>query len=203
MDTLHSLFSRHGVPAVVRSDNGPQFASEEFRTFSRQLNFQHVTSSPHHPQSNGEAERMVRTVKDMLKKNATTRQLYDALLAYRATALPHCRYSPAELLMGRKVKTPLPQLPSQLLPDAVNHDAFQAADAQQKAKSTRQYDLRHRTRDLPPLVPGDTVTSAAGPSKEKATVIAVAPEPRSLVIRTQSGAVVRRNRCHLRKHPNA
>ena len=97
---------------------------------------------------------MVRTVKDMFNKNATTRQLYDALLAYRATALRHCRYSTAELLMGRKVKTP---------PDAVNHDAFQAADAQQKAKSTRQYDLRHRTRDLPPQVPGDTVTSAAGP----------------------------------------
>ena len=166
------------------------FLRRSSRTFSRQLDFQHVTSSPHYPQSNGEAERMVRTVKDMLKKNATTRQLYDALLAYRASDLPHCRYSPAKLLMGRKVKTPLPQLPSQLLPDAVNHDAFQAADAQQKAKSTRQYDLRHHTRDLPPLVPGDTVTSAVGPLKEKATVIAVAPEPRSLVIRTQSGAVV-------------
>ena len=52
-----SIFARHGIPEVLRSDNGPQFASESFRKFAQEWSFSHVTSSPRFPQSNGEAER--------------------------------------------------------------------------------------------------------------------------------------------------
>ena len=39
-----------------------------------------------------------------------------ALLSYRATPLPWCNLSPAELLMGRHIQTPLPQIGEQLIP---------------------------------------------------------------------------------------
>ena len=52
-----SIFVRHGIPEQVISDNGPQFASEAYRKFARDFHFEHVTSSPYFPQSNGEAER--------------------------------------------------------------------------------------------------------------------------------------------------
>ena len=41
-----SIFSRHGIPEVVVSDNGPQFSAEEFTLFAREYNFTHITSSP-------------------------------------------------------------------------------------------------------------------------------------------------------------
>ena len=56
-------FSRYGVPATLLSDNGPQFSSAEMKEFCKLCYFDHVTSSPYYPQSNGMVERTVRTVK--------------------------------------------------------------------------------------------------------------------------------------------
>ena len=58
-----SLFARHGIPEVVYSDNGPQFSSEAYKQFALTYQFKHITSSPYFPQSNGEAEKAVGTIK--------------------------------------------------------------------------------------------------------------------------------------------
>ena len=50
-----SIFARHAIPETAISDNGPQFVSCEFSQFSDQYGFEHHTSSPRHPQGNGEA----------------------------------------------------------------------------------------------------------------------------------------------------
>ena len=94
VNVLKAAFARHGIPETFRSDNGPQFSSQEFKDFANKYNFQHCTSSPHFPSSNGQAERAVQTVKNLLK-NATDPFL--ALLSYRATPLPWCGRSPSEL----------------------------------------------------------------------------------------------------------
>ena len=49
------LFSKHGIPETIRSDNGPQFASHQFAEFAKEWNFDHTTSSPRNPRSNGQA----------------------------------------------------------------------------------------------------------------------------------------------------
>ena len=74
----------NGIPEVVVSDNGPQFAAEAFEEFAQVYSFEHVTSSPYFPQSNGEAERAVKTIKDLLKKEGDP---YLSLLSYRSTPL--------------------------------------------------------------------------------------------------------------------
>ena len=66
---LKAVFSRHGIPEVVRADNGPQYAAQEMAEFAHHYGFQHITSSPRYPQSNGFAERMVKTVKRLLKQS--------------------------------------------------------------------------------------------------------------------------------------
>ena len=70
--------------------------------------FVHVTSSPRYPQSNGEAERAVRTMKGILKRNDAQ---HIALMVYRSTPLQK-GLSPAEMLMGRILRTQLPGPPN-------------------------------------------------------------------------------------------
>ncbi|XP_034023519.1 uncharacterized protein K02A2.6-like [Thalassophryne amazonica] len=66
---LKAIFACHGVPETDNvTDNGPQFSAAEFAAFAREYDFTHMTSSPRYPQSNGEAEMAVRTVKSLLKK---------------------------------------------------------------------------------------------------------------------------------------
>ena len=77
---LKAIFARHGVPQIVRSDNGPQFSSGEFIKFSKDWGFESVTSSPKYPQSNGAAERAVQTLKTLLKMEEDPAKV---LLAYR------------------------------------------------------------------------------------------------------------------------
>ncbi len=100
VNTLKVAFTRHSIPEILRSDNGPQLSSQEFKNFTDKYDIKHNTSSPHFPSSNGQAERAVQTVKNLLK-NSTDPFL--ALLLYRATPLPWCGRSSSELLMGRKI----------------------------------------------------------------------------------------------------
>ncbi len=65
---MKSNFARYGIPDTVVSDNGPQYSAADFSKFAKQYGFTHVMSSPKYPQANGEAERAVRTVKELLKK---------------------------------------------------------------------------------------------------------------------------------------
>ena len=46
INKLRKIFSQHGIPETVMSDNGPQYASEEFKKFAKQWEFKHITSSP-------------------------------------------------------------------------------------------------------------------------------------------------------------
>lgn len=97
VDVFKSLFARHGIPQQARSGTGPPFLSREFAAFATSYGFYHATSSPHFVQSNGEVERMIRTVKDLPRK---AKDPYLALLSYRDT-LGLTGFSPAQLLMGK------------------------------------------------------------------------------------------------------
>ena len=61
-------FAVHGIPSKLLTDNGPQFASRQFKSFASEWSFEHVTSSPYFPQSNGFAENAVKQAKNLLEK---------------------------------------------------------------------------------------------------------------------------------------
>ena len=188
---LKSIFACHSIPQEVRSDNGPQFSSNMFKKFSEDYNFTHTTSSPRYPASNGEAERAVRTVKEMLKKCDDP---YLAMLIYRSTPL-HNGFSPAELLMGRKLRTTLPILPSQLEPSTPDYSLIIQKESEFQEKQKQNFDSRHCTRELVHLLPGDNVYLKDGLISTEGQVIQQVA-PRSYNVTTPHGTL-RRNRRHL------
>ena len=150
---LKSIFSRHGMPERVVSDNGPQYSSADFTAFAKQYGFEHVTSSPRYPQANGKAERAVETVKTILGKSKDS---YKAMLAYRSTPLEH-GYSPAELLMSRRLRTTLPTSTSQLKPQVPDPVEFRVKDEEIKNRQATDFNRGHRAKVLPLLITGEKV----------------------------------------------
>ena len=179
------------------SDNGPQYSSQEFANFAKTYDSCHITSSPHYPQSNGLAERAVQTVKKLLKES---KDPYQAVLSYRSTPLPWCNISPAELLMGRQLRTALPQVDDLLLPKWPYLDEFRRKDVEFKQKQKQNFDSRHRVRVLPPI-PNNTEVQITSGTETTGQVITPANAPRSYIVETPTG-LVRRNHRHLNVIPN-
>jgi hypothetical protein len=116
IEKLCQMFATHGIPDIVVSDNGTAFTSGEFKEFLLKNGIRHVTSSPYHPSSNGLAERYVQTFKRAMKKDTSDsiqKQLARFLFRYRSTPHTTTGTSPAQLLMGRRIKTHLDQLYAQ------------------------------------------------------------------------------------------
>lgn len=136
---MKQIFSRHGIPEQVVSDNGPQYSSHEFEIFAKNYGFVHKTSSPRYPQSNGLAERTVQTAKNILEKSSNG-DFFLALLEYRNTPVDN-HYSPAQLLMSRRLRSMLPQTAEQLLPIAVNCELQKAKRKQLQHKQSKWYNV--------------------------------------------------------------
>ncbi|CAB4040075.1 Retrovirus-related Pol poly from transposon [Paramuricea clavata] len=106
---LKAHLARHGIPDRMVSDNGPQFTSEEFRQFADAYEFQHGTSSPDYPQSNGKSENAVKTAKRIMEKVlAVGADPYLGFLDFRNTPTEGLDTSPVQRLFGRRTKTLLP-----------------------------------------------------------------------------------------------
>ncbi|GJR14075.1 putative reverse transcriptase domain-containing protein [Tanacetum coccineum] len=88
METLTRLYikeivSRHGVPISIISDRDNQFTSRFWQSLQNALGTQLDMSTAYHPETNGQSERTIQTLEDML------------------------RASPFEALYGRKCRSPV------------------------------------------------------------------------------------------------
>ena len=84
---LKSHFARHGIPETCVSDNGPQFTSTEFKEFSRQWKFVHVTSSPAYLQRSGKVEAAVNSAKNVIGSQEKPEQIHISLSSNTETRL--------------------------------------------------------------------------------------------------------------------
>ena len=188
VSALSSVFSTYGVPHVLRSDNGPCFASCEFGSFVETWGFKHLTSSPRYPQSNGMAERAVKTVKRLWKMSDDK---VGALLTYRSTPLKS-GFSPGQLMFGRPIRSKLGK------PNIhVDYDDFERYERDDREKVSAEWDRKHRAKTLAALRPGQCVwVNAPGDVGKEGTIVRVDKNPDSYWVKVGQSEI-RRNRKHL------
>jgi transposase InsO family protein len=180
---MKSIFSRHGIPEEVVSDNGPQYSSKEFAKFAEKWEFKHTTSSPRYPQSNGFAERMVQTLKKLLQKAKDSgNDAYLAVLNYRSTPISNTLPSPAEILMNRVLRTRLSIPPKKSKKKKTNKITQELKDKQKRQK--HHYDKG--TKELPKLQPKDKIYVNDNGEWIPGTVLEAAASPRSYYIQTNT-----------------
>ena len=197
ISVLKELFSEHGIPETLRSDNGPQFASHLFAEFAKEWNFDHNTSSLRNPRSNGQVEAAVKIIKGLLNHaKYSGEDPYLALLAYRSMPIDAHLRSPAEMLYQRTIRTTLPQ--------RIRHKDPHAADDcdrlnQCATQSAEYHDRRCRPKSL--LYAGQTVSvlNDARTLWLPAKVIRQAAHG-SYLVQVIGGGQYRRARGHIREH---
>ena len=167
IQALRRVFSTHGLPQILVSDNGAAFSSSEFQTFVTRNGFKHVRSAPYHPATNGLAERAVQTVKDALKKTSgdIDTRLSRFLLQYRLTPHSSTGQSPAMLLLGRVPRSHLDFLFPDVADNVKQNQQRQKQNHDQRATERffvvgdKVYALNHR--GTPTWLPG-TVSAVSG-----------------------------------------
>ena len=112
---LKSMFTTHGLPDVIRMDNGLQFVAAELSAFCEYLGIKHLKGIPYWPQSNGEVERFNGTVMKIVRVanvqgQDLKRELGNFLFKYRTTPHSTTGVAPSELLMGRKLRDKIPKI---------------------------------------------------------------------------------------------
>ncbi|CAL9687241.1 unnamed protein product [Knipowitschia caucasica] len=193
---LKRHFSVHGAPHTLISDNGRQYTSQRFKEFATQWDFVHVTSSPEYPQSNGLAERAVRSAKQLMEKSHRDgSDVFLNLLNIRNIPRDSTLGSSAERLMSRQTRSTFP-VDTKLLAPASKNSVQIASQLQNKRLIQKQY-YDANSRPLIPLAEGQVVRLQTTKGHDRiGTVKGVCKEPRSYIIES-NGGVYRRNRRHI------
>lgn len=208
---LDAQFARHGIPIGLRTDNGPQFVSEEFVQYLSQMGIKHRRTTPLWPQANGEVERQNRSLLKVLKiaqvEHRDWRQALNTfLLAYRSTPHSTTGSTPAELLYHRKIRTKLPSLDEEELVDSDQSVVDRDRELKQKMRDSAD---KARDAQESDLVPGTTVL-VRQPRVDKLSTL-FSPEPfvvsarhgSQLTLTSPQGVQYRRNLAHVKRYHHA
>ena len=181
-----AIICRFGVPRALISYNGKQFDNAKFRDFCAELGIKNYYSSPAHPQSNGQAEVTIRTLKAALKtkledlKGGWVEYLPEVLWAYRTTQKSATRETPFALAFGTeavapvevRIKSPRIELASEEQNDEALRLNLELLDERREQVLQRTEEYQRRTakyynKKVKPrsYVPGDLVLKKLLPAR--------------------------------------
>ena len=141
---MQSIFSKYRWPNTLGTDNGCCYTSKEFQILMQSMSVNHLTSSPHYPQSNGLAEKFVGIIKNLFHKGKEGQSPYTALMVYRNTPLNGTLQSPMQILQGRQTCTDLPLSHAAKVQMGINHAPQLTAEilhVKDKLLSSSTYDI--------------------------------------------------------------
>ena len=208
IDRLENIFTTHGYPVNLKTDNGHQFKEEnvEFTNYCRENNINHVFSIEKWAQANGEVERQNQSILKRLQiAHAEKRDLKVGLRKYLRAyrSIPHSTTgrSPNQLLFGRELKGKIPVFSAHKPVD----QAVKDHDSMQKGKGKIYADERRNARPSDKSV-GDTVLLKQ--EKHNKLDTNFSPVPHTVVhkngsklsVESPEGVVYNRNSAHTHKY---
>ncbi|WRX30253.1 Reverse transcriptase domain - like 10 [Theobroma cacao] len=110
---IDEIVRLHGVPVSIVSDRDPRFTSQFWPKFQEALGTKLKFSTAFHPQTDGQSERTIQTLEDMLRAcdidfiGSWDRHLPLVEFAYNNSFQFSIDMAPYEALYGRKCHTPL------------------------------------------------------------------------------------------------
>ncbi|GKE40679.1 putative reverse transcriptase domain-containing protein, partial [Tanacetum coccineum] len=110
---LKKVVSRHGVPISIISDRDGKFASHFWKTLNKALGTRLDMSTTYHPQTYGQSERTIQTLKDMLRAcvldfgKGWDKHLPLVEFSYNNSYHTGIKAAPFEALYGRKCRSPI------------------------------------------------------------------------------------------------
>ncbi|GJX21570.1 putative reverse transcriptase domain-containing protein [Tanacetum coccineum] len=118
METLTRLYikeivSRHGVPISIISDRDSHFTSRFWQSLQSALGTELDTSTVYHPETDGQSERTIQTLKDMLRAyvidfgKGRERHLPLVEFSYNNSYHTSIKAAPFKALYGRKYRSPV------------------------------------------------------------------------------------------------
>lgn len=206
IDSLENIFSRHGLPATLKSDNGPQFKSDEFRSFCEENGIRHLKTTPKWAQANGEVERQNASIMKRIRIAQSEgldwqKELRKYVTVYRGVIVHNTTgKSPAELLFKRKMRGKLPELTS-VDKDLEVHDH----DAEKKGKY-KLYADEHRKADFSNVAVGDRVLISQDKTDKFTTPFNATPHTvvskagNKITVESPTGAQYSRNTTFVKKY---
>ena len=168
------IICRHGVPAILSSDQGTEFVNEMITALTNVYKISHIKTTAYHPQGNGQVERTNQTLKNILAKITPasgdwSHYLPSALSVIRNTRQASVKFSPSELLYGYPMRHHFDQEESVSAdpkdPEEYALEEFtrikefrsQAAQFIKRAQDRQKRTHDSRVQALPPLQIGDLV----------------------------------------------
>jgi hypothetical protein len=118
MDKLAELYIKeivrlHGIPVSIVSDRDPRFTSRFWRSLQEALGTKLTFSTAFHPQTDGQTERTIQTLEDMLRlcvldfKGSWIQYIPLIEFAYNNSYHASIKMAPYEALYGRRCRSPL------------------------------------------------------------------------------------------------
>ncbi|GJT40601.1 putative reverse transcriptase domain-containing protein [Tanacetum coccineum] len=110
---IKEVVARHGIPVSIICDRDPRFASHFWRSLQKALGTSLDMSTAYHPETNGQSERTIQTLEDMLCAcvidigNGWINQLLLVKVSYNNSYHASIKAAPFEALYGRKCRSPV------------------------------------------------------------------------------------------------
>nr|GFA77555.1 putative reverse transcriptase domain-containing protein [Tanacetum cinerariifolium] len=110
---LKEVVSRHGVPVSIISDRGGRFTSNFWKSLNKALGTRLDMSTAYHPETDGQSERTIQTLKDMLRAcvldfgKGWDKHLPLVEFSYNNSYHTSIKAAPFEALYGRKCRSPI------------------------------------------------------------------------------------------------